>query len=69
MTGLPGAVDSTGMSTTTVECRRCGRTVGEHGVFHDPPDPATVAGMTEADFAEWHFAGLYCPPFPAQVRP
>lgn len=57
------------MGTTIEQCRRCGKTVEEHGVFHDVPSPETVAGMVEADFAEWEFAGLYCPPFPARILP
>lgn len=55
------------MVPMTELCRRCGLTVEEHGVFHDVPETATVAEMVEADFAEWNFPGLYCPPFPERV--
>lgn len=44
-------------------CRRCGKGLSEHAVFHDPPTAAQLEGRVAADFGP-PFDGLYCDPPP-----
>lgn len=49
-------------------CERCRRPFAQHLVFHDKPEPSTLATLTEASFPATPTTGVYCPTEPVIVN-